>query len=421
MAFPTDAVLQSNISATLKEVWTSEEIARQLGFSSDILSILPTKQGINETGKYAVVPIETRGNVQSVARLEGQPLGEPGKSTEKQAQYNFKSLYIQFQLSGQSIATTSTNKQAIADVVQRQPKVALRDFAQDLARQVYGNPAGAGVLAKCGVTSSSTTVVLDVRSGTSAIRTGALAVGRYVDIGTAGDADSIAAKRQITAVDNTPGAPKITISGAAVSTAATNFVSVWANRDPSTGASSELTGLNQICAASGSIGGLDTSTTPEWFGTYNGNGGTLRAVSNDLLLTAYNAAWQYGYEPSVVATTQQVRQKYYTSVFQPLVHYNDPSGKSSGAGFHKQNAVQFEGAPVITDRACPSNQLFMFSKDNLSFFSPNGKMTPEWMPGVNGILNRVTGYDAYQADAYLYLDLGTSNRASNVLVDDLSE
>lgn len=421
MAFPTDAVLQSNISATLKEVWTSEEIERQLAYSSDIVSILPTKKGINETGKYAIVPIETTGNVQSVARLEGQALGEPGMSTEKQAQYNFKSLYIQFQLSGQAIAVSSSNKQAIADQVQRQPKVAVRDFGQDLARQIYGNIAGAGVLAKCGVTSSSTTVVLEPRSGWSAIRTGALAVGRYVDIGSAADADSVAAKRKITAVTRSKTAPTITISGAAVTTAATDFVSVWANRDPSTGASSELTSLNQICAASGSVGGLDTSTTPEWFGTYAGNGGTLRSVSNDILLTAYNDAWQYGAEPSVIATTQQIRQKYYTSVFQTNVRYVDPSGKDTGAGYHKQSAVQFEGKPVITDRTCPANQLFMFSTDTLSFYSPTGKKSPEWMPGVNGILNRVTGYDAYQADAYLYMDLGTSNRSSNVLVDDLSE
>lgn len=421
MAFPTDAVLKSNISATLKEVWNSEEIERQLKFSSDIFDWLPTGQGINETGKYAIVPIETVGNVQSVARLEGEALGEPGKSTEKQAQYDFKSLYIQFQLSGQSIAVSSTNKQAIADVVTRQPRVAVRDFGSDVARQIYGNPGGAGVISQCGTTSSSTTVVLNTRWGWNAIRSGQLEVGKYIDIGTAGDADSVAAKRQITAVVRSKTAPTITISGAAVTTSSSHYISTWGSRSASTGASSELTSLNAICAATGTVGGLDTSTTPQWFGTYNGNSGTLRAISNDLLLTAYNDAWMYGAEPSVIATTQWVRQKFYTSVFQPLVQYVDPSGKSSGAGFHQQNAVQFEGKPVITDRMCPNGQLFMFSKDNLKLFSPNGKKTPEWMPGVDGILNRVSGYDAYQADAYLYMDLGTSNRSSNVLVDDISE
>lgn len=420
MAFPTDSVLTSNISATLKEVWTGEEIQRQLATTSDILKILPTKQGINETGKYAIVPIETAGNVQSVARTEGEALGEPGKSTEKQAQYNFKSLYIQFQLSGQSIAVSSTNKQAIADQVQRQPRIAVRDFGLDLARQVYGNPLGAGIVAKCGTTNTSTEVELEPRSGWHAIRTGQLAVGRYVDIGTTGDSDTIVAKSKITAVERSKTTPSITISDS-VSTTSSAYVSVWSNRSHSDGTSKELTSLNQICKASGSVGGLDTSTTPEWFGTYAGNGGSLRSVSNDILLTAYNDAWQYGYEPSVLATTQSVRQKYFTSVFQPLTQYVDPSGKDSGAGFHKQSAVQFEGKPVITDRMCYANQLFMFSTDNLAFYSPNGKKSPEWMPGVNGILNRVTGYDAYQADAYLYLDLGTSNRPGNVLVDDLAE
>ncbi len=421
MAFPTDAVLKSGLSATLKEVWTSEELERQLGFQSDILQILPTKQGINQTGRYAIVPIETAGNVQSVARLEGQALGEPGKSTEKQAQYDFKSNYIQFQLSGQAIAASNGNVQAIADQVTRQPKVAVRDFANDLARQVYGSPAGAGAIAKCGTTSSSTTVVLDVVQGWSAIRSGQLEVGKYIDLGTAADADSVAAKRQITAVARSKTAPTITISGAAVSTTSSTLVSTWSNRSATTGASSELTSLNAICAATGTVGGLDTSTTPEWFGTYNGNGGTPRSISNDLLLTAYNDAWTYGAEPSALVTTQYVRQKYYTSVFQPLAQYVNPSGQDTGAGFHKQSAVQFEGKPVLTDRMCPAGQLFMFSTDTLAFYSPTGKKAPEWMPGVDGILNRVSGYDAYQADAYLYLELGTSNRSSNVLVADISE
>lgn len=421
MAFPTGAVLQSGLSATLKEVWTSEEIERQLAFQAEIFKFLPAKQGINETGRYAIVPIETGGNVQSVARLEGQALGNPGASTEKQAQYNFKSNYIQFQISGQAIAASSTNTQSIANQVVRQPKVAVRDFANDIARQIYGNPTGAGVITKCGTTSSSTTVVLDVRQGWSAIRSGQLEVGKYIDLGVAGDADSVAAGRQITAVARSKTAPTITISGAAVSTTSSTLISTAGNRDATTGASSELTSLNQICAATGTVGGLDTSTTPQWFGTYAGNNGTLRSISNDLLLTAYNDAWTYGAEPSVVATTQYVRQKFYTSVFQPLVQYIDPAGKGTGAGFHSQSAVQFEGKPVITDRMCPASQLFMFTGESLGLYSPNGKKTPEWMPGVNGILNRVSGYDAYQADAYLYLDLGTNNRSNSVLVDDISE
>jgi hypothetical protein len=421
MAFPTDAVLKSNISATLKEVWTSEEIERQLAFNSDILRYIGTGKGINETGKYAIVPIETVGNVQSVARLEGQALGEPGKSTEKQAQYDFKSLYIQFQLSGQSIAASSTSRQAIADQVKRQPSVAVRDFAHDMARQVYGVPQGSGIIAKCGVTAASQTVVLDPRWGWSAIRAGHLEVGRYVDIGTTADADDIAAKRQITAVSRSATAPTITISGAAVSTDANDYISVWSNRDATTGASSELTSLNAICAATGTVGGLDTSTTPQWFGSYNGNSGTERSISNDLLLTALNTAGLYGASPDLVATNPFVRQKFYTSVFQPLVQYVDPAGKSSGAGFHKQEAVQFEGRPVLADNSCPKGQLFMLGRENLKFFSPTGKKEPEWMPGVNGILNRVSGYDAYQADAYVYCDLGTSNRSNQVLVDDISE
>lgn len=415
MALTTGSVLFSDVGAILKEVWTQEELERTINSDSEILSHIKRGQGINETGKYAIVPLEVKGNVMSVARDEGEALGRPGAATQAQAKYNFKSLYIQFELSGQVIASTSTSRQAIINEVLYQPKVAVRDFGQDKARQVVGSSL-AGAVVKCGTTSSSTTVVLDVREGWSAIRSGQLQVGKYIDIGSSSDPTSIANSVSITAIGRSKTAPTITISGSAVSTTSAAYVSVEDNRQ-SDGDSKELTSLTAICQATGTIGGISESTNG-WFGNYAGNSGTLRSISTDLLLSAYNDAWYWGGNPNLILASAGVRQKYYTSVFQPATRFTN--APSSNTDFSSQASVHFEGMPVITDRAVPSGKLFMLNTEKLKFYSPNGQGV-QWMKGTDGILNRVSNYDAYSADAYEYTELGTSCRSAHVLVDDISE
>lgn len=415
MALATGSVLFSDVGAILKEVWTDDQLTRTINADSEILSHIKPGKGINETGKYAIVPLEISGNVASVARDEGEALGRPGAATQAQAKYNFKSLYIQFELSGQVIASTSTSRQAIINEVLYQPKVAVRDFGQDKARQVIGSGL-AGAVVRCGTTSSSTTVVLDVREGWSAIRSGQLAVGKYIDIGSTSNPTSIADSRVITAVTRSKTAPTITISGAAVSTTNAAYISVEDNRQAD-GDSKELTSLTAICQATGTVGSLSESTNG-WFGNYAGNSGTLRSISTDLLLTALNDCWYNGGSPDLILASAGVRQKYYTSVFQPATRF--VSTPEANTDFSKQSSVHFEGMPIITDRAMPSGKLFMLSTDNLRFYSPNGGGV-KWMQGTDGILNRVGGYDAYSADAYEYTELGTNCRAAHVLVDDITE
>jgi hypothetical protein len=415
MALSAGSVLFSDIGDVLKEVWTDEQLTRTVNNDSEILSKIKPKKGTNETGKYAIVPLEIGGNVQSHARDEGEALGRRGAGTQDQAKYNFKSLYIRFELSGQSIASTSSNRQSIINEVLYQPKVAVRDFGNDKARQVIGSSL-AGSIARCGVTSSSTTIVLNVREGWSAIRSGQLAVGKYIDIGTSSDPTAIANSVSITAVTKSKTAPTITISGSAVSTTASHYISTEDNRQAD-GDSKELTSLTAICQATGTIGQV-ADTVNGWQGNYAGNSGTLRSISTDILLTALNDSWYNGGNPDLVLASAGVRQKYYTSVFQPATRFvNAPSENSD---YSKQSSVHFEGMPVITDRAMPSGKLFMLSTEHLGFYSPNGGSL-KWMKGTEGILNRVPDYDSYVADAYEYTELGTSNRAAQTLVDDLTE
>lgn len=415
MALSAGSVLFSDVGDILKEVWTDEQLTRTINNDSEILSKIKPKKGINETGKYAIVPLEIGGNVQSHARTEGEQLGRRGAGTQDQAKYNFKSLYIRFELSGQVIASTSNNRQAIINEVLYQPKVAVRDFGNDKARQVIGSSLP-GAICKCGTTSSSTTIVLDVREGWSAIRSGQLAAGKYIDIGTSGDPDSQANSVLIESVTKSKTAPTIEISGSAISTTSSHYISTEDNREAA-GASKELTSLTAICQATGTIGSV-ADTVNGWQGNYAGNSGTLRAINTDLLLTALNDSWYNGGNPDLILASAGVRQKYYTSVFQPATRFTNAPSESSD--FSKQSSVYFEGMPVITDRAMPSGKLFMLSTDHLGFYSPNGGSL-QWMKGTDGILNRVPDYDSYVADAFEYTELGTANRSAQTLVDDLSE
>ena len=410
----------SQVSATLKEVLNDKEIKRQVDVSDIIVGKIKSTSdyATGGVGRKALVPTTMATNRGGVARLEGETLGVAGSYTDVNAEYNYKSNYFRFQVTGQSIASTSTDVQALSNVLTRSPKEALLGFGIDISRQVYGTSLGGARIAKCGTTSASTTVNLDPRTGNNAITRGWLDVGMWLDIGTAADPDSQSGTGtpvQITAVTESTTAPTITVSSA-VTTSSSHFISVYDNRVQADGTSKELTSLNQICDASSTIGGLAPGTHSKWKGTYDGNSGTLRSISTDTLLSPLNRARQKGATPDLIVTSLGVQQKYYTTAFLPATRYIGNAGQDQG----DQTGPTFAGMTVNASPGCPTNQLFILSTDHLAFHVPKGE-NPNWIPGTDGILHKVANQDAFEAQGYWYAELGTNHRAAQVLVDDISE
>lgn len=411
----------TQIAATLKEVINDKEIKRQIDYADDLVGKIKSTSdyAVGGVGRKAIVPTRMNTNRNTGARAENQALPKAGTYLDKNAEYNYKNNYFAFHLSGPAIASTSSDIQALTNVIKEAPAEALYGFGIDVARQVYGNnisPTVPGVVCKCGTTSASTTVHLDPRSGHNAISRGHLEVGQYVDVGTAADPDADVAASEITAVNDSLTDPTIVISDA-VTTNSSDYITLYDNRVQADGVSQELTSLNQIGYSSGTVGGLSTASYSKWAGSYSGNSGTLRSISTDLLLTALNTARQKGAKPNHVVTSLGVQQKYYNNVFLPGVRFTAATGSQDEGD---QTGPTFNGLKVNASIGAPTNQLFILSLDHLAFHVPKGN-NPDWIPGTSGILHHVQGYDQYLAQGYWYSELGTNHRAATVLVDDITE
>lgn len=411
----------TQVAATLLEVINDKEIKEQVSYSdSTVAKIKSTSDyAVGGVGRKAIVPTNMSTNRNDVARDEGEALGVAGSYEDVNAEYNYKSLYFRFLLSGQAIASTSTDVQAMTNVITRSPKEALRGFGVGVARQVYGTPLGAGLIAKCGTTSNSTTVVLEARSGYNAISRGWLDEGMWIDIGTTSDPDNRTGSGspvQITGVTESTTAPTLTVSSA-VTTNSSDYISVYDNRSQSDGSSKELNSLNQICDITTTIGGLAPGTYSKWKGTLSENSDVLRSISVDTLLTPLNRAKQKGANPDHIVTTLGIQQKYYTTVFLPGTRYiAGQGGRDEGT----QSGPTFDGKTVNASTGCPTNQMFILSTDHLAFHVPKGN-NPGWIEGTNGILHKVSNYDQFEAQGFWYAQLGTNHRAAQVLIDDIEE
>ena len=74
--------------------------------------------------------------------------------------------------------------------------------------------------------------------------------------------------------------------------------------------------------------------------------------------------------------------------------------------------------PIISDKDCPANKIFIVDESELSVFR---LADFDWMDEDGAILSRVANTDAYEAVLYVYQELGTYMRNAHVLLDDITE
>ena len=252
------AATVSTIQAALKETWTEQRIAEQLYQDNPILD-RAKKLKNTQMGEYALTPIHTGRNWGwSATSASPSTLNDAGQQAYAQAQWQYTHQHQQIKIQGSAIDQTRGDALSVASVVDEEVSGAVNDLNRNLSRQIFGD--GSAQIAQCGTTTSSTTVQLNATSGFNALERGWLDVGAVIDIGTSASPSSIAAGVSITAVDVANST--ITISGSAVTTSSSHYVSLKGARSGST--SYEMNGLHNIVSASADLGGLTVASNPQW-------------------------------------------------------------------------------------------------------------------------------------------------------------
>lgn len=307
-------------------------------------------------GSQAVVPIHTARNGGIGPAAEGAALPAAGNQAYKRATYDLRYFYGRVKVTGPSIAKTASEAGAFLRALKAELDGIRNDLRKDVARQVWGTRHGNGLIEKCGVTTNANVVVLD---STEALVKGHLHVGMFVDIGTSAAPASVASAREVTAI-STAGSGSITISGAPVTTGATNFVS----RAGAGGA--ELLGVTEYVSDTAGvvIGGLNPATAglEVWENQRLMNAGTPRAVSIDLVAQAHAKSRQAGGEISLMAGSLAMERALFL-LLQSQVRYSDPDDLKGGF-----KALNFMGKPFVADIDAPFKRISMLDEKTIKVF-----------------------------------------------------
>ncbi len=404
----------SDIAAILKEFYLPP-VTEQL--NNEVLLISRLESRDEELfGNQAVVPLHTGRSDGVGARGEGVLLPTADKQRFAKALYDLKYLYGRVRVTGPSMAKTASDRGSFLEILRAELDGIRNDLTKDLARQTYS--AGTSQIVQCGTTTASTTVVLATTGdfeGAEAIEKGWVYPGMRIDIGTAADGDAIASNRTVVSVDAT--GPSLVISGAAVTTSSTHFISRTGSyvTGLSVGDSYEISGLKQVVSkTANTFGGIDSSAAGNeyWQNLEFGNGGTPRTISQDLLMQTWNSVRRAGGETSVIITTLGIQREYF-KLLQSQVQFVEPMKLEGG-----WSSLNFMNKPLVADIDAPYGALYFLDEKYLKVFS---NMDWHFLEEDGDVLKWVVDYDAWEAVLARYLNVGATRRNTQAVLYDITD
>lgn len=398
-----DAILKEVYEPKLQDQLQSETVA--------VMRIQKTSEGVSseKQGKYVVFPLRTSRNHGIGARNEMEALPTPRTNKYAAARVQLAYLYGGMQLSGQTFELATENPQAFVSAVTEEADGLVEGLKKDVSRQFFGTAIGK--MATSNAAGSTTTFVC---SDAQAIY---LEQDMYLDIYTSGDVLHTGASNvQITGISSTAGTTTVTFTPAITGATASGeyFVRGGAR-------ARETIGLGQIISATGILYNVDPATVNQWKSVINSNGGTLRPVSEGLMIKEVDDIRRLGGgSPTVGFCNLGVRRQYYNLLVQQRRYQGTTSfaGGFSGLTFTTDNG----DIPIVVDQDCPWN----------TFHFVNEKKIKIYQAGDWGFLDRdgskwqrvidSTGvYDAYMAYMYKYYQIGTHRRNAHGSLTDIIE
>lgn len=366
-------------------------------------------------GRRAVLSLETARTSGVGARKEGDDSPTPGAADFGEERISVRTQVGRVSFTVQAMDASKSDAGSFGRVAKREMTSLKDNLYRGVNRQIYGTSNG--VIATCTTTSGSATV--NLATTTTQVQIEQFEQNMRIDIGTVAQAGALTGGRVhgavISSIDETAGAMTLTIDSS-VTTAGTDFVFQNAAGGTTTN-QRELTGLQTIVAASGSLFNIDPATDLLWKSTVDSNSGTNRAISEALLeKNIQTVARRSGKDIDfIVASTGVYRSV--TNLMRSLKRF---TGTIELKGGHSAQSIDAGTGPtaIIWERDCPSNQLFGLTLDNLIEFVMQDWT---WMDDDGAILNRVANKLQYEATMYKEHELATDRRNAHFLIKDITE
>lgn len=374
-------------------------------------------------GRRFVMALHVGRNSGVGARAEGGTLPTAGSQQYDNTFGPVRSMYARIQLSGQTIEAMSKDRGSFIRALRPEMEGATNDAKRDYCRQLWGTSNGR----ICGVNTVNSTTITPPGIRQDQLRH--LDEGFLIDIGTAASPASIASGRSVTSVDYSAGS--FVISGAAVNvTAGTHFIS----RHGAGGASDnsgnpgdgqiELTGLQTMVSATATLHTLAVATQPSWASRVDSNGGTARAISENLVTKQImRTEITSGKMTELIIGSDGVFRSYANLLTTLKRFTQDIELKGGYSGISTTTVGSGRGASakklaLTWDRDCPDGQLYGLNMGDFTFYE---LLDWEWMDKHGAVLVQVGDTDAYSATLKKYGDFACKRRNSQWVIQDITE
>lgn len=393
----------TTVNSIMKEVYQGQIQSQLQEECVGWKRIEQTSEGVTQEvgGKYVTFPIKVRRNSGIGYRNELEALQAAGQQGYNSVRIGLSYGYGRVRLSGPTFELAQKNFQAFAAAMDLEMDGIKNDIQKDTNRIFYGD--GTGVIAA--VPASTTTVNTCIVTNPQYLE-----IGMQVDIGTAAQllaATPAAANRQITAINFSSNV--VTFDGAAVSLSAVSIIVRQGNylREPN--------GLASIITATGALFNIDPASEPKWAAIVDGNAGTLRALSEGLMITDTDKARINGGKTSLLLTSLGVRRAYFSLLSQQRRYPSTTTfaGGLTGLAFNNGREI-----PVIEDIDCPPSTMWGIDESSFKIYQ---EADWSWLDRDNTTWKWVQGFDAYEAILHKYYQIGINRRNANFVMKDITE
>lgn len=390
----------STVNAITKELYTGQIQEQLQNEAVGWKRIESSSEGITSEvgGKYVTFPIRLQRNNGIGYRNEMEALPSAGNQGFASVRIGLKYGYGAVQLSGQTMKLADTNPQAFSSAMDLEMNGLKDDIAKDQSRIFYGNTLG-----------TIATVVTSASAGTITVDTlQYVQDAEFIDIVTTGGTVHASARNILTIVN---ASNTITYDGTDVhGTVAAGDILV---RSGSYGR--EPNGLASIVTNTGVLFNVDPATYRQWAATVNSNSGTLRALSEGLMVQLTDQVRQQGGKISLILMSLGVRRAYFNLLTQQRRYVNTKefSGGLTGLAFNNGTEI-----PCVEDVDAPVNKMWMLQENSFKIYRDADW---DWLNMDNEIWKWLVGYDAWQAKLACYYEIGINRRNANGLLSDLTE
>lgn len=397
--------------ALLKEVYEPKVNDQLQSETIGTMRIEKTFQGVSSErqGKYVVFSLRTSRNHGIGARneIEALPVAHFNKYAAARVQLAY--CYGAAQLSGQIFELADTNEQAFANEVTEEMDGLREGLKKDMSRQFYGTAIGK--LCTSNAAGSTTTLVM---ADAQAIY---LEQDMYVDLFNSSDVLHVGGTNlQITAIATSAGTTTVTFTPAITgATASGEYFVRNGNR------ARESIGLQQIVSSTGILYNVDPATVNQWKSTVNSNGGTLRPISEGLMVKlTHDVRRGGGGSPTVGFTNFGVYRQYFALLSQQRRYQGS---MTFAGGFEGLKFTTDAGdIPIVIDQDCPWNSLYFINEKQIKLYQMGDwKFMDRDGSSWQRLIDANGTYDAYQTYMFKYFQMGTKRRNAHGLLSDITE